>query len=61
MGTGLGPFVLRLRRSLANETGQDNVEYGLITALISVGAIVASQNLAGAIRNLFATINAALA
>lgn len=61
MRAGLRRFVLELQGLPANQTGQDNAEYALVTALISVAAIVCSQNVASAINNLFVRINASIA
>ncbi len=54
-------FKISLERFLRDESGATAVEYGLMTALISV-AIMGSLNTVGAgIKNTFSTASAALA
>jgi len=43
-----------LDRLWKEESGQDLVEYGLLLALIAVGAIASAKTLSNAIRNVFA-------
>ncbi len=42
-----------LKRTLRDESGQDMVEYGLLSALISIVAIVALQSLGPLINALY--------
>ena len=41
---------------LKEEHGQDLVEYGLVLALVALGAVASMQSLAGAINNAFSSI-----
>ena len=41
---------------LADESGQDLIEYALVAALIGLGAVVAMGTLASNIKNAFGTI-----
>jgi pilus assembly protein Flp/PilA len=53
-------FVLRLKGLLAEETGQDLVEYALVLALIAFGCTASMQALAGGINTAFNTISTTL-
>ena len=54
-------LVLRLKGLLAEETGQDLVEYALVLALIAFGCTAGMQALAGGINTAFDTISSTLA
>lgn len=45
---------------LADESGQDLIEYALVAALIGLGAVVAMGTLANTIKNAFGTIGSTL-
>ncbi len=47
------PIVKRLRHLLADDSGQDLIEYALVAALIALGAIVSMGSLANKIDNTF--------
>jgi len=46
-----------VKRLICDENGATAIEYGLIAALISVGAIVAMTGLGTALSNLFGNIS----
>jgi pilus assembly protein Flp/PilA len=54
-------LILRLKGLLAEETGQDLVEYALVLALIAFGCTAGMQALAGGINTAFDTISSTLA
>lgn len=60
----LTTFVMKLsseiRRLLRREEGQDLVEYALVVAVISFGALVAMRGLASEINTAFKTISSEL-
>jgi pilus assembly protein Flp/PilA len=47
-------------RLLADETGQDMIEYALLGALISLGAVASIKGLAPVISNAFNSVGAKL-
>ncbi len=49
-----------IKNFLRNEDGATAIEYGLITAIVAVGIILALGNLRDALNNIFAAISAAL-
>lgn len=49
-----------LKAFIANEDGATAIEYGLITALIAVGIILALSDVRDALRDTFAAIGDAL-
>ena len=53
-------LVLRLKGLLAEEQGQDLVEYALVLALIAFGATASMQALAGGINTAFNNISTTL-
>jgi len=53
-------LVLRLKGLLAEETGQDLVEYALVLALIAFGCTAGMQALAGGINTAFNNVSSAL-
>jgi pilus assembly protein Flp/PilA len=54
-------IVLRLKGLLAEETGQDLVEYALVLALIAFGCTAGMQALAGGINTAFNNVSTTLA
>jgi pilus assembly protein Flp/PilA len=54
-------LVLRLKGLLAEETGQDLVEYALVLALIAFGATAGMKALAGGLNTAFNNISTTLA
>jgi pilus assembly protein Flp/PilA len=54
-------LVLRLKGLLAEENGQDLVEYALVVALIAFGATAGMQALAGGLNTAFNGISTTLA
>lgn len=50
-----------LNRFLAEEKGQDLVEYALLVALISTAAIAGAGSIATAVNNVFTNISSSLA
>jgi pilus assembly protein Flp/PilA len=54
-------LVLRLKGLLAEETGQDLVEYALVLALIAFGCTAGMQALAGGINTAFNNVSTTLA
>jgi len=53
-------LVLRLKGLLAEETGQDLVEYALVLALIAFGCTASMQALAGGINSAFNNVSTTL-
>jgi pilus assembly protein Flp/PilA len=49
-----------LRTLLADESGQDLIEYALVAALIALGAVAAMNNVAVGISNAFSAISSDL-
>lgn len=47
-------------RFIADEEGQDLIEYALLAALIALAAITAMQNLGGAINSKFNSVSSQL-
>jgi pilus assembly protein Flp/PilA len=60
MGTKISLLVLRLKGLLAEETGQDLVEYALVLALIAFGCTASMQALAGGINTAFNNVSTTL-
>ena len=60
MGTKFTLLVLRLKGLLAEETGQDLVEYALVLALIAFGCTASMQALAGGINTAFNNVSTTL-
>jgi pilus assembly protein Flp/PilA len=60
MGTKISLLVLRLKGLLAEETGQDLVEYALVIALIAFGCTASMQALAGGINTAFNNVSTTL-
>jgi pilus assembly protein Flp/PilA len=54
-------LVLRLKGLLAEETGQDLVEYALVLALVAFGCTAGMQALAGGINTAFNNVSSTLA
>jgi pilus assembly protein Flp/PilA len=54
-------LVLRLKGLLAEESGQDLVEYALVLALIAFGCTASMQALAGGINTAFNNVSTTLA
>jgi len=52
--------VVSLMNLLADESGQDLIEYALVAALIALGAITAMKSLATGIGTAFSTISSDL-
>jgi pilus assembly protein Flp/PilA len=46
---------------IAEESGQDLIEYALVAALVGLGCVASMQSLAGSISNTFSGIGTALA
>jgi pilus assembly protein Flp/PilA len=61
MSSKLNMLVFRLKGLLADEQGQDLVEYALVLALIAFGCTASMQALAGGINTAFDTISTTLA
>ena len=51
---------LKLRSLLANEEGQDLVEYALLIALVSLAAVAGLRGLSSAISSVFSNISTSL-
>ncbi len=47
----------KFRRFLKNKSGATAIEYGLITALVSVAAVVALQSLGTSLNSMFNTVS----
>jgi pilus assembly protein Flp/PilA len=60
MPTKISLLVLRLKGLLAEETGQDLVEYALVLALIAFGCTASMQALAGGINTAFNNVSTTL-
>jgi pilus assembly protein Flp/PilA len=50
-----------LKNLIAEESGQDLIEYALVAALVGLGSVASMQSLAGNIANTFTGIGTALA
>jgi pilus assembly protein Flp/PilA len=50
-----------LKNLIAEESGQDLIEYALVAALVGLGSVASMQSLAGTITNTFSNISTALA
>jgi pilus assembly protein Flp/PilA len=50
-----------LKNLVAEESGQDLIEYALVAALVGLGSVASMQSLAGSIANAFNGIGVALA
>jgi pilus assembly protein Flp/PilA len=50
-----------LKNLIAEESGQDLIEYALVAALVGLGSVASMSSLAGSISNTFAGIGTALA
>jgi pilus assembly protein Flp/PilA len=53
-------FTQSLNRFVADEWGQDLIEFALVSALVGLGAVVAMKNLATNITNAFNSIGTTL-
>jgi len=53
-------FKKRIMKFVGDESGQDLIEYALVTALIALGCVAAMNTLATTIGNAFATVGAKL-
>ena len=51
---------VKLQTMLANEEGQDLIEYALVVALIALGATAGMHSLANAINNAFFSVGSSL-
>ena len=60
MVTKFSMLVLRLKVLLAEEAGQDLVEYALVLALIAFGCTASMQALAGGINSAFNNVSTTL-
>ena len=60
MPTKISLLVLRLKGLLAEETGQDLVEYALVLALIAFGCTASMHALAGGINTAFNNVSTTL-
>jgi pilus assembly protein Flp/PilA len=60
MVTKFSMLVLRLKVLLAEEAGQDLVEYALVLALIAFGCTASMQALAGGINTAFNNVSTTL-
>jgi pilus assembly protein Flp/PilA len=49
-----------MKNLIAEESGQDLIEYALVAALVGLGSIAAMQSLAASIANTFASIGNSL-
>jgi pilus assembly protein Flp/PilA len=49
-----------LKNLIAEESGQDLIEYALVAALVGLGSIASMQGLASSIANTFTSISTAL-
>jgi pilus assembly protein Flp/PilA len=49
-----------IKRLWSEEEGQDLVEYGLLVALVALGAVAGMNTLAGAINNTFIALQSSL-
>jgi len=45
---------------LADESGQDIIEYALVAAFIGLGAVISTKNLASAVGSVFANVGLVL-
>jgi pilus assembly protein Flp/PilA len=50
-----------LKNLIAEESGQDLIEYALVAALVGLGSVASMRSLAGSITNTFTGIGTALA
>jgi pilus assembly protein Flp/PilA len=53
-------FMQLARKVVADESGQDLIEYALVAALVGLGAVVALKNLSSNIRNSYNSIGTTL-
>ena len=60
MGHVMGCFTGRVEFFLAEESGQDLIEYALLTALVGLGAVVSIKGLATKITTAFNSIGTTL-
>ncbi|HUX43804.1 MAG TPA: hypothetical protein VMV57_03540 [Terracidiphilus sp.] len=51
---------VKMQTLLANEEGQDLVEYGLVVALVAFGAVAALKSIGSELGVLFSSINSIL-
>ena len=49
-----------LKTLVADDSGQDLIEYALVAALVGLGAIASMKGLANSLENTFTSISAAL-
>lgn len=56
-GTAMKQFRAEMRRFLADSSGATAIEYGLIAALIAVGAIAAMTQFGGSLSGMFNTVS----
>ena len=49
-----------IKNLIKDESGATTIEYGLIAALVSVAAVVALENMGGALENMFTTVEGKL-
>ena len=54
-------FLNTLRALNNDESGQDLIEYALISALLSLGAVASMQSLSAGINSIFTSVNGAFA
>ncbi len=52
--------MLTLRNLLADESGQDLIEYALIASLVALGAVAAMKTLSSSITSAFSSISSTL-
>jgi pilus assembly protein Flp/PilA len=53
-------LIYKMRALLRNESGQDLLEYALLTALIALAAVAAITTASGSIQNVFGSISTAI-
>ena len=53
-------YVENLKKLMRDESGQDLIEYALVAALISLGAVIAMKGLATGINTAFTTVSTKL-
>jgi pilus assembly protein Flp/PilA len=51
---------VRLSRFIAEESGQDLIEYALVAALVGLGAVVAMKGLSNSMKNSFNGVGTSL-
>ena len=54
-------FINRMRALVSDDSGQDMLEYALLTALIALAAVVAVRAAGGQVNTIFSKIQAQLA